>query len=83
MAYFHNISAINAIYLTREDKRTANSTNAIFLEFAPSIRNADKLNDKFVFAQGIFRANDKGHLGCFAASLVEVDRVEAITRDIK
>jgi hypothetical protein len=83
VAYFHSIRAINAIFLTREDKRCANSANAIFLEFGPSIRNPDKLNDKFVGAQGIFGAHDHGHLGYFPASLVKVDRVEAITADIK
>ncbi len=83
VAYFDSKGSINAICLTREDKRRANGRNAIFLYFSPSIKNADKLNDKYVLAQGIFRAADRGHLSSFAASLDEVDRVEEITVNVK
>ena len=78
VAYFDGPHYINAIYLTREDKRKANSSNSIFVEFAPSIGNEDRLNDKFVLAQGIFRASYHGHAGVFPSSITDVDRVEAV-----
>lgn len=83
VSYFDSRGSINAICLTRDDKRAANGANAIFLYFSPSIKEADKLNDKYVLAQGVFRAHDHGHLGSFAGSLDAVDRVEAIKFIIK
>jgi hypothetical protein len=83
VAYFDSKSAINAICLSRDDKRAANGTNCIFLYFGPSIKDMDRLNDKYVFAQGVFRGYDHGHLGSFAGSLDKVDRVEAIRWLIK
>jgi hypothetical protein len=69
VAYFDSAHYINAIFLTREDKRKGNSSNAVFIYFAPSIGNADKLNDKFVVVQGIFRADVRGHLNVFPSGL--------------
>ena len=83
VAYFDSKYYINAVFLTREDKRRANSSNAIFVRFARSIGSADHLNDKFVLLQGTFRVADKGHLGVFGATLTEVDRVEAVKVNIR
>jgi hypothetical protein len=83
IGYFDSKGAVNAVFLTREDKRKANGANAIFLNFGPTIKNADKLNDKFVVVQGTFVAHNRGHLGFFAASLYGVDRVTAITTNLR
>ncbi len=83
IAYFDSKGSINAVCLTREDKRKANGMNAIFLYFSPSVTNADKLNDKYVMVQGVFRTHDRGHLNSFAASLDQVDRLEEITVNVK
>ena len=83
VAYFDSKYYINAIYLTRNDKRGANSPSAVFLYFAPSIRQADHLNDQFVFVRGKFQANAKGHLQAFSSSLVDVDLVRAVKVRIK
>jgi len=69
VAYFDSRHYINAIFLTREDKRKGNSSNAVFIYFAPSVVGADKLNDKFVVVQGIFRADVRGHLNVFPSGL--------------
>jgi hypothetical protein len=74
---------MNAIFLTREDKRKANGSNAIFLNLAPSIPNADKWNDNFVVVQGVFVANNHGHLGLFTASLYNVDRIVPIKTNLQ
>ena len=83
VAYFDSKYYINAVCLTREDKRRANSSNALFVRFAPSIGSADRLNDKFVLLQGTFRVADKGHLGFFSATLTGVDRVEAVKVNVR
>lgn len=78
LAYFDSEHYINGIFLSREDREMANGRNAIFVTFSPSIRDADHLNNQFVLAQGVFRANDRGHLSAFASTLADVDRVEAV-----
>jgi hypothetical protein len=83
VAYFDSPHYINAIFLTREDKRKGNAANPIFIYFSPSIANADKLNDKFVVVQGVFRADIRGHLNIFPSGLTGVDRVAAVTGNVR
>ena len=83
VAYFDQKANLYSIFLTREDKRRANGANSIFLYLAPSLGNVSGLNDKFVLAQGVFRAQDHGRLNSFAAALAEVDRVKEITVEVK
>jgi hypothetical protein len=78
IAYLDSKHYINAIFLTREDKIRGNSANAIFLYFSPAIRDADRLNGKFVIVEGKFTSENKGHLNAFPGSLIEVTRVETV-----
>ena len=78
VAYFDSKHYINAIFLTREDKIRGNSSNAVFLYLSPTLGNVDRLNGKFVTAQGKFSSANKGHLNVFPACLVDVDRLEAV-----
>ena len=83
VGYFDSKGGLNAIFLTREDKRKANGANGIFLNFDSSVSKGDTLNDKFVVAQGVFAAQNHGHLGAFAASLNNVDRLVEVKIDIR
>ena len=83
VAYLDSKDGINAIFLTREDKRAGNGVNGIFLIFSPSISGMDRLNDRYVFARGIFRANMKGHLDSFSASLTDVTLIKPLQMDVK
>jgi hypothetical protein len=78
VAYFDSKHYINAIFLTREDKIRGNASNAVFLYFLPTLGNMDRLNGKFVTAQGKFSSANKGHLNVFSACLVDVDHLEAV-----
>jgi hypothetical protein len=78
VAYLDSKHYINAIFLTREDKVKGNVPNAIFLYLSPAIRDADRLNGKFVIVEGRFSSKSKGHLGVFPGCLLEVSRVEAV-----
>lgn len=83
VAYFDSGVYINGLFLSRDDKQSANGQNAIFIRFAQEIKKADGLNDKFVFVQGVFRSRDHGHLDSFAGSLIDVDRVEPVKHLIR
>lgn len=78
VAYFDSKHYINAIFLTREDKIRGNASNAVFLYLSPTLGNVDRLNGKFVTAQGKFSSANKGHLNVFPACLVDVDHLEAV-----
>ena len=82
VAYFDSKHSINAIYLTREDKRVGNGLNGIFLFFDPALPGVDHLNDKYVLARGRFRADIKGHIGAFSSSLADVTLVRSLKPDL-
>ena len=82
VAYLDSKYSINAIYLTREDKSKANAANGIFLYLSSSGQKTDRLNNRFVVVQGVFRSDEKGHLHIFPGSLVDVDRLEAVVGKI-
>jgi hypothetical protein len=83
VAYLDSRNSINAVFLTREDKLKANSSNGVFLYLPSSGRKTDRLNNSFVVVQGIFRSGEKGHLRVFSGSLVDVDRLEAVVGKIE
>jgi hypothetical protein len=83
VGYFDSKGAVAAVFLTREDKLNGNTKDAIFLYLKESLKNTDRFNNKFVVAQGVFRAADRGHLNFFSASLADVDRVSEITSTVK
>src|ERR1044072_1835706 len=71
IAYLDSKNFINAIYLTREDKLKANDVNGVFLYLPAPGPRTDRLNGRFVVAQGIFRSDEKGHLHKFPGSLID------------
>ncbi len=83
IAYFDSKYSINAIFLTRDDKRAGNGLNGIFVVLDPTLPNVDRLNDRYVLARGRFRAREKGHLSSFSASLFDVTLVRPIKLEIK
>jgi len=83
IAHFDSKNGINAIFLTRDDKRAGNGLNGIFLVFASSVPNMDHLNDRYVLARGIFHADMKGRLSSFSASLTDVSLVKSLQTNIK
>ena len=82
VGYLDSKYSIHAIYLTREDKLKANDANAIFLYFSSRGTMTDRLNNRFVVAQGVFRSNEKGHLHVFSGSLIDVDRLETVVGNV-
>jgi len=76
IGHFDSQKSINAIFLTRNDKRAGNGRNGLFLIFATNIPRPDKLNNQYVLVRGQFRPDEKGRLSAFSASLVDVDLVK-------
>ncbi len=80
IAYFDIEHAVNALYLTREDKDAYNGKNATFLFLSPSLKNVRALNGKFVVLRGQFQANINGHLDSFSGSISDVDVISVVKR---
>jgi hypothetical protein len=63
----------DALYLHREDFDHMILRNAIWVEF-PQGKDRDKLNGRYVFLQGTFRAKLHGHMDLFSGTLTDITR---------
>jgi hypothetical protein len=82
IAYFDSKYGINAIFLTRDDKRAGNGLNGLFVVFNPTLPKVDHLNEQYVLARGTFHAHEKGRLGSFSSSLFDVTLVRPMKLDV-
>jgi hypothetical protein len=58
----------NALYLHREDYDHGIYRNALWIEF-PHDQDGDKVNGRYVFVQGTFRAKLHGHMDLFSGTI--------------
>jgi hypothetical protein len=65
----------NALYLHREDYENAISGNGIWVEVSAEMaKQEDSLNMHYVLLQGIFNANDRGHMSLWSGSIKKIRR---------
>lgn len=76
IGYLDSKPSLSALFLTREDKLKGNGANGIYLYLSSFTPKMDRLNNRFIVVQGVFRSADKGHLDSFQGSLVDIDRIE-------
>lgn len=70
----------DALYLGKSDANFYNANNAIWVD-KPSwvdARAQRALSGRAVFAEGIFSATERGHMGAFAGSLKDIRRLERL-----
>lgn len=67
----------DALYLHREDFEHGITKNAAWIDIGSKIStNPRELNGRYVLVEGVFNANDKGHLGLYSGCLKEIKRIE-------
>jgi hypothetical protein len=65
----------NALYLHREDYENAISGNGIWVDVSAKMaRQEANLNMHYVLLQGIFNANDRGHMSLWSGSIKKIRR---------
>src|ERR1700674_1634580 len=67
----------NALYLHREDQECMIPANGIWVDVSPEIaekRNA--LDVEYVLLEGIFDAQNKGHMSLWSGSITKIRRAE-------
>jgi hypothetical protein len=65
----------NALYLHREDYENAISGNGIWVDVSAEMaRQEANLNMHYVLLQGIFNANDRGHMSLWSGSIKKIRR---------
>jgi hypothetical protein len=66
----------NALYFHREDYQIGLLKNAIWVDVTPEMeKQPSELNMQYVLLEGIFSANEKGHLDAFSGSIKHINRV--------
>jgi hypothetical protein len=71
----------NVLYLHREDFEKTLPSNAIWISLTEQqARSSKKLSGGYVIVEGIFSAEDKGHMGMFSGSVHEVTRLHSWER---
>jgi hypothetical protein len=76
IGFFDPKHSLSAIFLTRDDKLKGNRSNGFYLYLSAFTEKINRLNNRFIVVQGVFRSGDKGHLDSFQGSLVDIDRIE-------
>jgi hypothetical protein len=67
----------DALYLHREDFEQGITKNAVWLDVGRSISMSSRdLSDGYVLVEGVFNAEDKGHMDLFSGCLREIKRIE-------
>jgi len=65
----------NTLYLHREDYENAISGNGIWVDVSTEMaKQEDSLNMHYVLLQGIFSANDRGHMSLWSGSIKKIRR---------
>ena len=67
----------NALYFHKEDYDHGLYQNSVWVNLAESKENM-KLNLRYVFMEGVFRAKDHGHLGLFGGTIDQIKRVQPL-----
>ncbi|GAB5562454.1 MAG: hypothetical protein SynsKO_41010 [Synoicihabitans sp.] len=63
----------DGIYLHREDFNQRIYKNGLWISALPEVREKlQSLNDRYVFVEGIFRTDQKGHMGLWSGSIMDV-----------
>jgi hypothetical protein len=66
----------NALYVHREDYQIGLLKNAIWVDVTPDMeKQSGKLNMQYILLEGIFSANEKGHMDAFSGSIKHINRV--------
>jgi len=68
----------NALYLHREDYLYGITDNAVWISLPSKLTASQRegLSTRYVICEGVFRADDHGHLGLFSGVLGEINRIE-------
>jgi hypothetical protein len=78
IGYLHLEFEGDAIYLDQESFDNGVDANAIWVNLPAwaTVSKTQPLNDKYVLIQGQFDASDHGHMGQFAGSIDQIERLE-------
>jgi hypothetical protein len=67
----------DALYLHRVDFQQGLTKNAVWVDVGQRVSVGGRnLSDRYVLIEGVFNAEDKGHMDLFSGSLKEVKRME-------
>ena len=74
-----NVEAENNCLCLGKDDLTYSTGNALWIELSSAIsyRDAQKYNGEYVIVEGIFDADNKGHLDAFCGAILEIRRYES------
>jgi len=77
MGFAHYEFEGNGLYPHRDDAENGLYFNGLWLDApSPSVANADSLSDQYVFIEGTFEAQNRGHLGMWSGAIVKVTRAQ-------
>jgi len=67
----------DAIYLHKEDYQASISKNGLWVDISRGdFAKYNKCNKKYVILEGVFDAEDTGHMGLFGGAIKNITRVE-------
>lgn len=66
----------HGLYVREEDWRNGITKNAVWLDLDP--REHSRFNKQFVTLQGLFQAQNRGHMALYSGALVEVQALVAV-----
>ena len=78
IGYLHLEFEGNCIYLHKEDCKNAISKNALWVDLISreKMRSLQKFSDHYVIIEGIFNADDKGHMEMNSGTVTNISRVD-------
>jgi hypothetical protein len=76
VAFLHLEFEGNAIYLHKEDYDKSIHKNGLWIRLPDQKPSLSALSDNYVLVEGVFDANDTGHLGMWSGTISNVSRLE-------